>query len=117
MPKAIVEIDIETQNSPEFYSINCSHPIEYEPAIQSKAWMNRLRGLRPNASKMEKQALCKIGYLEAGDPKELGKLCGNLAQRFPHMDIWGGCCGTWSEHPDEIALNVLTVHIKENKLR
>ena len=31
-----------------------------------------------------------IGHLEEGDPKELGELCGNLAKRLPHMDIWGG---------------------------
>jgi methionine synthase I (cobalamin-dependent) len=25
------------------------------------------------------------------------------------MDIWGGCCGTWEVHLDEIAKNVLAV--------
>ena len=29
-----------------------------------------------------------------------------LAERFPHLDIWGGCCGTWEVHLDEIARNV-----------
>jgi methionine synthase I (cobalamin-dependent) len=31
---------------------------------------------------------------------------GDLARRYPHLDIWGGCCGTWDTHLDEIARNV-----------
>ena len=105
--EAITTIDKETDQSPEFYSINCSHPVEYEPAIEPGDWINRVRGVRPNASKMEKMALCQIGHLEDGDPIELGELCGDLSKRYPHMDIWGGCCGTWNSHLDEIAKNVL----------
>jgi len=105
--EAITTIDAETNQSPEFYSVNCSHPVEYEPAIEPGDWINRVRGVRPNASKMEKIALCQIGHLEDGDPVELGKLCGDLSRRYPHMDIWGGCCGTWNVHLDEIAKNVL----------
>jgi len=107
--EAITTIDKETDQSPEFYLINCSHPVEYEPAIEPGDWISRVRGVRPNASKMEKLALCKIGHLEEGNPVELGQLCGDLAGRYPHMDIWGGCCGTWNNHLDEIAKNVLTV--------
>ena len=43
---------------------------------------------------------------EDGDPVELGQQCGDLARRYPHMDIWGGCCGTWDNHLDEIAKNI-----------
>ena len=105
--EAITAIDKETDQSPEFYMINCSHPIEYELAIEPGDWINRVRGVRPNASKMEKLALCKLGHLEEGDPVELGELCGDLARRYPHMDVWGGCCGTWNSHLDEIAKNVI----------
>jgi S-methylmethionine-dependent homocysteine/selenocysteine methylase len=105
--EAITAIDRETDQSPEFYLVNCSHPVEYEPAIEPGGWINRVRGVRPNASKMDKMALCQIGHLEDGDPVELGELCGDLARRYPHMDIWGGCCGTWSRHLDEIAKNVV----------
>jgi homocysteine S-methyltransferase len=114
LAEAITTIDAETNQSPEFYSINCSHPVEYEPAIESDDWINRVRGVRPNASKMEKIALCQIGHLEDGDPIELGELCGDLAQRYPHMDIWGGCCGTWDVHLDEIAKNVLAAQEKNS---
>ncbi len=47
--EAITTIDKETDQSPEFYSINCSHPVEYEPAIEPGEWINRVRGVRPNA--------------------------------------------------------------------
>jgi len=105
--EAITTIDNETNQSPEFYSINCSHPVEYEPAIEQGDWIYRVRGVRANASKMDKIALCQIGQLEDGDPIELGGLIGDLAKRYPHMDIWGGCCGTWNSHLDEIAKNIL----------
>ncbi len=107
LAEAITTIDKETDQSPAFYSINCCHPLEYEPAIEDAGdWINRVRGVRPNASKKDKIALCQIGHLESGDPVELGELCGDLAKRYPHMDIWGGCCGTWSDHLDEIAKNL-----------
>jgi homocysteine S-methyltransferase len=105
--EAITTIDRETDHAPEFYLVNCSHPVEYESAIEPDGWIDRVRGVRPNASRMEKMALCQIGHLEDGDPVELGKLCGDLARRYPHMDIWGGCCGTWDRHLDEIAKNVV----------
>jgi len=106
LAEAITIIDKETDQSPAYFLINCSHPLEYELAIEPGDWVKRIRGVRPNASKMEKIALCKIGHLEEGDPEELGTLCGDLARRYPHMDIWGGCCGTWDNHLNEIAENV-----------
>jgi len=103
---AITAIDEQTNQAPEYFLINCSHPLEFEPAIEPGDWIQRVRGVRPNASKMDKMALCQIGYLEDGDPEELGRLCGDLARQYPHMDIWGGCCGTWDNHLNEIAKNV-----------
>jgi homocysteine S-methyltransferase len=91
---------------PDFYGINCSHPVEFEPALEPGDWILRVRSLRPNAAKMEKSALCKLGHLESGDPHELGREMGELARRHPHIDVWGGCCGTWETHLDEIAQNV-----------
>ena len=106
LAEAITIIDQETDRSPEYFLINCSHPVEFAPALEPGDWVKRIRGVRPNASKMEKMALCQIGHLEDGDPAELGRLCGALARRYPHMDRWGGCCGTWDNHLNEIARNV-----------
>lgn len=104
--EAMVEIDALTENSPEFYACNCSHPLEFEPALDGGEWTKRLRSIRPNASAMEKMALCKLGHLEDGDPIELGRQMADIARRFPHMDIFGGCCGTDERHLREIATQV-----------
>lgn len=100
---AIATVDAATEDYPSFYSVNCSHPYEFEPALDGGAWTRRLRCIRPNAAKMDKIALCKLGHLEEGDPQELGQLMADIAHRYPHMDIWGGCCGTSHVHLQEIA--------------
>jgi homocysteine S-methyltransferase len=105
--EAIEATDREAGDArPDFYGINCSHPVEIEPALEPGDWIRRVRMLRPNASAMDKIALCKIGHLEEGDPDELGAQMGDLARRYPHIDIWGGCCGTWDKHLGHIAREV-----------
>lgn len=104
---AIATIDAATENSVEFYMINCVHPLEYEPAFTDEPWIKRIRGVRPNASAMDKMSLCQLGHLEDGDPVELGQQVGSLIKRHPHMDVLGGCCGTWHTHLREIAKNIV----------
>lgn len=107
LKEAIERVDAETGESrPDFYGINCSHPLEFEPALEPGDWILRIRSLRPNASAKDKIDLCKIGHIEDGDPVDLGQRIGSLARRYPHIDIFGGCCGTWAPHLDEIARNV-----------
>ena len=109
--EAIEIVDAEAGNDrPDFYGVNCSHPLEFEPALEPGAWIRRVRSFRPNAAMMEKQQLCQIGHLVDGEPVELGEQMGNLARRFPHVDIWGGCCGTWDRHLDQIAQGVRRAH-------
>ncbi|MBJ8345691.1 homocysteine S-methyltransferase family protein [Antrihabitans sp. YC2-6] len=110
LKEAIEAIDAEAgADRPTFYGINCSHPLEFMPAIEPGDWFERVRCLRPNAAMMDKISLCTIGHLEAGDPAQLGQLMGDLAAQYPHIDMWGGCCGTWETHLDEIAQNVQIV--------
>lgn len=66
------------------------------------AWVRRLRSIRPNAAKMDKISLCKLGQ-EEGDPAELGALMADVGRRLPHMDIWGCCCSTGHVHLEETA--------------
>ncbi|MBO9500688.1 homocysteine S-methyltransferase family protein [Brevundimonas sp. A19_0] len=106
---AIAQIEEATAGYPAFYSINCSHPLEFAPALTGGAWMDRIRCIRPNAAAMDKIALCKLGRLEEGNPEELGDQMGDVARRFPAMDIWGGCCGTSHIHLDRIAGAALRV--------
>jgi homocysteine S-methyltransferase len=106
--EAITTIDAATDNSIAFFMINCVHPLEYEPALATESWVGRIRGVRPNASVMDKISLCKIGHLEDGNPSELGRQVGDLMRRHPHMDICGGCCGTWDTHLNKIAESVIS---------
>jgi homocysteine S-methyltransferase len=107
LKQAVETVDAQAGEArPDFYGINCSHPLEFEPALEPGDWIIRLRSLRPNASAKDKMELCQIGHLEDGDPSDLGKRIGSLARRYPHIDIFGGCCGTWAPHLDEIAKNV-----------
>jgi S-methylmethionine-dependent homocysteine/selenocysteine methylase len=111
LKEAVLAVESEAgEDRPHFYGINCSHPYEFDPALEPGDWILRVRSVRPNAAAMEKVALCTLGHLEEGDPVELGTLAGALARRFPHLDVWGGCCGTWEKHLDEIARNVAAVH-------
>jgi S-methylmethionine-dependent homocysteine/selenocysteine methylase len=104
---AVETIDAQAgDDRPTFYGINCSHPLEFMPAIEPGGWFDRVRVLRPNAAMMDKISLCTLGHLESGDPAHLGELMGDLARQHPHIDMWGGCCGTWETHLDEIARNV-----------
>lgn len=105
--EAIETIDEKTEGAAAWFGINCSHPIEFEPALSDGgSWRERLRLIRPNAAKMEKISLCKLGHLEDGNPTELGIQMGDVANRFPTVDIVGGCCGTDERHLHEIAKNI-----------
>ncbi len=105
--EAVETIDERTAGGAAWFGTNCSHPLEFEPAlVDDGAWTGRLRYFRPNAVKMEMVALCKLGHLEDGDPVELGQQMGDVARRFPRVDILGGCCGTDERHLGEIAMNV-----------
>ncbi len=104
---AIETVDEATDGGASWFGTNCSHPVEFEPALADVGpWCERLRYIRPNAAQMDKIALCSLGHLEDGDPVELGEQMGEVAQRFPRADILGGCCGTDERHLAEIAQNV-----------
>ena len=108
--EAIERIDEATKGSAAWFGTNCSHPVEFEPALADTGqWQQRLRFIRPNAARMDKIALCSLGHLEDGDPVELGQQIGDFARRFPNADIIGGCCGTDERHLSEIAKNVNSV--------
>ena len=107
LKEAIQETDAATGNSIGYYMINCTHPVDFQPALEPGDWALRLNGIRPNASSLEKGVLCQLGHLEEGDPVELGQQMGAIAKAMPHMSVWGGCCGTDAVHMDEICRNVL----------
>lgn len=113
LEQAISRVDAATGNAPAYYMINCTHPTEFEPGLTAGDWSARLGGFLPNAVAMETLDLCKLGHLEDGDPNELGAQMASLARRFPHINVWGGCCGTDSRHIGQITRQVADVRRAE----
>lgn len=109
LKEAIEQTDAATGGAAAYYTINCSHPNEFEPALLPGEWLERLYGFMPNAVSLDKGTLCTLGHLEHGDPTQLGQQMGELAQRFPHMRVWGGCCGTDARHIGEICRNIVAI--------
>ena len=103
------------ETKPDFHDVNWSHPLEFLLALEAGDWVERIRMLRPNASTRDKIELCKIGHLEEGDPQELGTLMGELARRYQHIDIWGGCCGTWEKSFAQIANHVTQARVRQQR--
>ena len=56
--------------------------------------MKRVRGLRCNASKRSHEELDGSSDLDIGDPEEFGNLHIDLKKIVPHLNVFGGCCGT-----------------------
>jgi methionine synthase I (cobalamin-dependent) len=76
--------------------------LHFESALATeKDWMNRLRGIRANASKRSHVELDQAKDLDAGDPVELGR---QLRRRLGHLTVLGGCCGTDHRHVEQICL-------------
>jgi homocysteine S-methyltransferase len=111
--EAITIVDAATGGAPAYYMINCTHPTEFEPGLTGGGWTARLGGFMPNAVAMETLDLCKLGHLEDGDPVELGGQMARLARRFPHVNVWGGCCGTDGRHIAQITRRVSEIRRTE----
>jgi S-methylmethionine-dependent homocysteine/selenocysteine methylase len=99
---AIYFVDHATGNGPAYYMINCAHPTHFEQALDGGAWMMRLRGVRANASRRSHAELAEATDLDDGDPVELGRQYRDLCQRFPHINVLGGCCGTDHRHIEHV---------------
>jgi homocysteine S-methyltransferase len=101
---AVETADSETGQGPAYYMINCAHPSHFDHALENgEAWLDRIRGLRANASALSHAELDEAEELDAGDPVDLGNRYRVLKDRMPGLTIMGGCCGTDHTHVDAIA--------------
>ncbi|MEL7299609.1 MAG: homocysteine S-methyltransferase family protein [Pseudomonadota bacterium] len=100
---AIAEVDAATAGQAAYFMINCAHPDHFGDTLEPAPWMDRLRGLIVNASRCSHAELDEAEHLDDGDPVELGQQMAALRQRFPHLTVLGGCCGTDMRHMAEIA--------------
>lgn len=96
---AIEETDAATNGSPAYYMVNCAHPAHFEPAlVPGEAWVERIQGVRANASTKSHEELDESETLDEGDMDDLGRRYRALTSTFPSIRVLGGCCGTDHRH-------------------
>jgi S-methylmethionine-dependent homocysteine/selenocysteine methylase len=100
---AITQVDDATGATPAYYMINCAHPTHFADVLNGGAWVDRIRGLRANASVLSHAELDESSSLDEGDPVDLAARYAALRERLPRLSVLGGCCGTDLRHVTAIA--------------
>lgn len=104
---AINSVDQATEAAPIYYMINCAHPDHFRDAIATGAeWVNRIGGVRANASRLSHAELDVAESLDDGDPVEFGQLHSELIALLPNLKVVGGCCGTDHRHVSCVSQHV-----------
>ena len=99
---AIDQVDAETGGAPTYFMVNCAHPTHFAGVLEG-AWVQRLGGIRANASTMSHAELDEAEELDDGDPDELARDYLALRSKLPNVHVVGGCCGTDHRHIAAIA--------------
>lgn len=107
--EAITEVDDATDRYAAYFMINCAHPTHFADAVSvDEPWLERLRGIRANASRLSHAELDEATELDTGDPVDLASHYAALrAGPLRHVTIMGGCCGTDHRYIEQIALSCL----------
>ncbi len=102
--EAVGMVDGGTSSYPCYYMINCAHPTHFAHVLsEGGQWLERVRGLRANASRKSHAELNDSPELDVGDPAELGRQYEELCRRLPRLNVMGGCCGTDHRHVEQMA--------------
>ena len=106
---AIKSVDDATSGYTSYFMINCAHPSHFDHVIADReSWVNRIRGLRANASRMSHAELDEAEELDIGNPEELGRQYAQLKRSsLNQLNVMGGCCGTDHRHVEQIAKSCL----------
>jgi homocysteine S-methyltransferase len=103
LKEAIEQVDAETDAASSYFMINCAHPTHFEQVLEGGApWVDRIGGLRANASTKSHAELDEAEELDEGDPVDLARRYGELRRQLPNLNVVGGCCGTDHRHIREI---------------
>jgi len=109
--EAIATIDRASGGAPAYYMVNCAHPTHFDAVLDtSESWVDRIAGLRPNASAKSHAELDASTTLDDGDPRDLGARTGEIRRRHGRLNVFGGCCGTDHRHVREMCLACAAVH-------
>jgi S-methylmethionine-dependent homocysteine/selenocysteine methylase len=97
--QAVEQVDAETEGSPAYFMVNCAHPSHFAGALADDGpWLERVRGIRANASKKSHAELDDSSELDDGDPAALATDVLALRSLLPSLNVLGGCCGTDDRH-------------------
>jgi S-methylmethionine-dependent homocysteine/selenocysteine methylase len=105
LEEAVEQVDAETGGGPDYFMINCAHPTHFAATLgegEGEGWLDRVKGLRANASTKSHAELDEAEELDAGDPVELAEQYQALRPRLRRLTVLGGCCGTDHRHVAEI---------------
>ena len=101
---AFLQTDDQTDGAAAYFMVNCAHPDHFRGALDTgAAWLNRIGGIRANASRLSHAELDEAVELDDGNPAELGRDYAGLRQMLPRLTVMGGCCGTDHRHVEAIA--------------
>ncbi len=104
LAEAIETVDGETDTAAAYFMINCAHPDHFASVLAGTTQsLQRVRGVRANASRLSHEELDNSTELDDGDPSEFGHQLAALHSTNPQISILGGCCGTDVRHIASIA--------------
>jgi S-methylmethionine-dependent homocysteine/selenocysteine methylase len=84
--------------------VNCAHPTHFAHVLEpGSPWVERIVGLRANASTKSHAELDASDELDDGDPDDLAERYRSLREALPRLAVVGGCCGTDERHIAAVA--------------
>jgi homocysteine S-methyltransferase len=90
---------VDATAAPDYYLINCAHPTHIRAGLsQPGTWIDRIIGIRANASLKSHAELDDAEDLDEGDIGALAAAQADLTAALPALTILGGCCGTDHRH-------------------
>ena len=98
LAEAIEQVDEATAGAAEFFMVNCAHPTHIAAGLDDAPALERIGGLRVNASALSHAELDEAQELDEGDPEALARDNSALRDKLPSIRMLGGCCGTDHRH-------------------
>jgi S-methylmethionine-dependent homocysteine/selenocysteine methylase len=87
---AVEQVDAETERAPAYFMINCAHPRHFEGVLEEDGgWLDRIAGIRANASTKSHAELDEAEELDEGDPVDLGARYRALKPRLRRVNVLG----------------------------
>jgi S-methylmethionine-dependent homocysteine/selenocysteine methylase len=102
--EAIEQVDADTERTPAYFMVNCAHPSHFDRVLRTnEPWLDRIKGIRANASALSHAELDEAIELDRGDIADLAGRYVDLRETLGELCVIGGCCGTDHEHVAAIA--------------